>query len=303
MGKTMKKLVLQALLTLYLSNSWADNAIFALDSDPHSIWPKRYRSTIHKQPNFIPKMIGSGQFNWNQLKNVLNTHQGYHLYIIDLRQESHGFLNNQTPFSWYAIKNWENLHKSVQRINSTEKKRFQKLNGIENIPIYLIQKKSNDGVVIEKTETKVSIVNALSEQQFLTEKGIENKRFYVADRMPDSPETIDKWINLLKSIDIRKTILYIHCRGGSGRTTQFMAIADIWFNAQNDSLNTILQREFVIGGKDLTQLPEKSHFSFYYAKKRLRLVSQVYAYVKKYHEGMESFSSWQRKTQNEKGVN
>ena len=75
---------------------------------------------------------GSAQFSepqFHQLANTLRTlAKGKRIYVIDLRQESHVFLNGN-PISWYEEHNWANNGKTLAQIQREEALRFGGLVG------------------------------------------------------------------------------------------------------------------------------------------------------------------------------
>jgi Inositol hexakisphosphate len=288
----MKKVALSFILLFMSMSIFANDGTLVFDSKRKDSYPSLYRSTFFHDSQFIPKMIASGQFNDNQLAKIIKAHPGFHITVIDLREESHGIINGKTPFSWYAIKNWGNQGKSQKTILHDEKKGYKKLEKQRVALIAEIKKKSNDGEIIDKTEHAIRIQRVISEKVYVTAKGLGHKRLLVTDRQPPSDITVDKWVELLKKMDVEKSIYYLHCRVGSGRTTQFMVMADIWFNSKSDSLETIIERQHLMGGRDLTKLPDKDHYSYPHAVARLQLMKDFYKFVKQYPGGEHVFSTW-----------
>lgn len=61
---------------------------------------------------------GSAQFSLNQfsaLTKALQENGAKDIYIVDLRQENHGFFNNDAV-SWYGKRDWANIGKSRKEI-------------------------------------------------------------------------------------------------------------------------------------------------------------------------------------------
>ncbi|MDX8431691.1 MAG: hypothetical protein SNF33_07840 [Candidatus Algichlamydia australiensis] len=57
----------------------------------------------------------SSQFSIEELRAIKTEFSNEHLVIIDLRQESHGFINNYAV-SWYVAKNWINQGLSIHDV-------------------------------------------------------------------------------------------------------------------------------------------------------------------------------------------
>ncbi len=63
---------------------------------------------------------GSAQFSREGLRQLQEKLAGKKLLVVDLRQESHGFLNGW-PVSWYADHDWANLGKTLKEVESFSK--------------------------------------------------------------------------------------------------------------------------------------------------------------------------------------
>ena len=211
----MKKLLLFVTLYFMSMTIFANEGTLVFDSKQNEAYPSRYRSTLFHDSQLIPKMIASGQFNDKQLDKILAAHPGFHITVIDLRQESHGIINGQIPFSWYAIKNWGNLGKSQKVILHNELKGYKKLEKQHVALIAKIKKKSDDGKIIDKKEQQIDIQRVTSEEDYVTAKGLGYMRLFVTDRQPPSDTTVDKWVEMLRQLDVEKSIYYVHCRVGS----------------------------------------------------------------------------------------
>jgi hypothetical protein len=62
---------------------------------------------------------GSGQFSAKGFDAVVKRAGGRPLVVLDLRQESHGFVGG-TPVSWFGVRNASNSGKSADQINRDE---------------------------------------------------------------------------------------------------------------------------------------------------------------------------------------
>ena len=165
---------------------------------------------------------GSAQFSepqFHQLANKLRKlAQGKRIYVIDLRQESHVFLNGN-PISWYEEHNWANAGKTLAQIRHEEEVRFAGLLGA-TIRAYGVAHDQKSG----KTEIKVHSV--VTEQQAVEEEGFVYLRLPVPDYAWPPAETIDAFIEFVKGIDMKQSWLHFHCHAGTGRTGIFMMLYD-----------------------------------------------------------------------------
>jgi len=240
-------------------------ALLVLDGNPSLPYPPNYRSTfdlstqskqtIDSQGLKNLHVIGSGQFSEQQLKNIIQ-HISNHILVIDLRRESHGFING-IPCSWYGQYNWENRYKTPKDILFEEQRRLHALSLLPKVIIYEIKGKTKQDkinavwpivLVPKQVSTEAQLVHAFHLQYY---------RIFVNDHQPPTKQQVKNLVKLLKKLP-PDTWIYFHCRAGKGRTTTFMVIYDIIKNASLVSFDDILKRQAAIGGKNLARLPPAS---------------------------------------------
>ncbi|WP_333861369.1 fused DSP-PTPase phosphatase/NAD kinase-like protein [Clostridium sp.] len=265
-----------------------------IDSKKEDEMPKRFRKTTDtiKEDDDLPNLTGfsslnesgSAQFttkNIGLMKKAIDTMP---IFIVDLREESHGFINH-FAVSWLGEdgKNKGNKGLSKEEVLKNESKR---LNSI----------KLNKPITIKNKEI---IPTEVQSEKELVEK---NKMFYVripvTDNERPSDEMVDYFIKLVKKLP-KDSWVHFHCKAGIGRTTTFMVMYDIMKNAKQVNLEDIMERQVLIGGKNLLKPSYKpgSHSS-----ERSEFIKNFYEYAKENKDGFNtSWSQWM-KNKREVGV-
>lgn len=256
-----------------------------IDSKKEDEMPKRFRKTTDtiKEDNDLPNLTGfsslnesgSAQFttkNIGLMKKAIGTMP---IFIIDLREESHGFINH-FAVSWLGE---DGKNKGNKGLNKEEvlKNETKMLNSI----------KLNEPITIKNKEI---IPTEVQSEKELVEK---NKMFYVripvTDNERPSDEMVDYFIKLVKKLP-KDSWVHFHCKAGIGRTTTFMVMYDIMKNGKQVSLEDIMERQVLIGGKNLLKPSYKpgSHSS-----ERSEFIKNFYEYVKENKDGFNtSWSQW-----------
>jgi protein-tyrosine phosphatase len=220
---------------------------------------------------------GSGQFSE---KGLVLTKQdigrSMPITIVDLRQESHGFING-IAVCWADDHNKANRGLSRELVLSDETTRLQSMELNEPISI-------EDKTLVPK---KVQ-----SEENLVKSSGMSYIRIPVTDKgLPDNDMT-DYFIKFVNSLP-SSTWLHFHCKAGKGRTTTLMVMYDIMKNAKNVSLQDIVTRQFLLGGRNLLraeQLPRDR------AEQRAKFLNGFYRYCV---ENNDSFkTTWSQWVQN-----
>lgn len=228
------------------------------------------------------RVSGSGQFSEKHFNEMLQhlPISPQQLIVLDLRQESHGFINGN-PVSWTdGNYNYGNLNKSKPEIEIDEYQRLRLAAQAKRI-------------VVNPTQEPVKLVvnTVKTERVLVEEKGASYIRLPVTDHNRPSNEVLDHFIELVKSLPSDYWI-HFHCKGGKGRTTTFLTLFDIMKNARQVSLNDILKRQQFIGGVDLNQFEMKEGEKKRAAQQRLELVEQFYLYCRQVPDFQMSWSTW-----------
>ena len=220
-----------------------NNTFIVRDSVSVTGLPDRFRD--------IPSLniSGSAQFTAEQLNNLKKTINKPNICIIDLRQESHGLVNE------YAI-SFFNLYKDLNNGFTTEqtlKTEDDLLNKIKIGEPLNIYKKT--GIIFK--EITVDFVS--NESSIVTKNGMKYIRYAVKDNGAPTPETVDQFVEFVKTkpSDLH---LHFHCDAGEGRTTTFMSMYQTMMNNTNLSMDQIMSYQYNIGGVNLHDNKHQSEF-------------------------------------------
>ena len=263
--------MLSLVLSMIHSTSFAtEKTLLVIDGNGDKERPKNYRIMKTKDLN----IIGSGQFSKNQLA-LIQSEIKKPIYIIDLRQESHGFVDGQ-PVSWYGPKNWDNLSKPENTIPYAEKHLLDGLKDKEHIEIkQILSKNKQKGEVVDTKTINMRAVDIQNEKELVDAFNMNYKRFYITDHAAPSPIQVKQFETFINSLP-KDSWIYIHCRAGVGRTTTFMTLIEIMKSDCNRSLDDILEHQIQLGGKNLKDLPDTKAFKYDAAHKRLESIRAFY---------------------------
>lgn len=249
------------------------------------------QSKITAKENLPPRFrlmpfhaAGSGEFNKLQLLNAIKKmHEP--IYIVDLRQESHGFINGDLPISLYGNHNAINQNLTAEQLHTIENKVLKEISSQPNLIFVQRDKtaKYNFYGDAEKgiwgSSITIPIHEVASEKMFVKSLGLFYQRFPVTDHMPPDNYTVIQFLNFYQTLP-ENSWLYFHCHGGAGRTTTFLAMVAILKNGETTTLNAILARQHVLGGSNLRDIKITRPLWFTQAaRQRLEFIQQFYNYV------------------------
>ena len=256
-----------------MTNAWAlPNPLLVLDARNSDSLPKKFRiaANIHA--------AGSAQFSERGLMKAVDRIHTHHVTIVDLRQESHGYLNG-SAISWYGTHDAANAGLNAKEISLRETSLLSHLAKSKFAKVYNISDKSEDGTISSAKPQDYVVHTVSSEEEIAGNHHLGYNRIYVQDFHAPSTKAVDQFVKLVRKLP-EKQWLYFHCRGGSGRTTSFMAMYDMMRNAKTVSFDEIISRQELIGGKNLTKLPKESDYKYPFAVERLELLKKFYEYAK-----------------------
>lgn len=214
-----------------------------IDTDSKDNLPTNYRNI--KKLN----ISGSAQFTPNQTPNIVKDINSKDILFIDLRQESHGFINN-LAFSYFGDSKILNYELDSVDVLKNEKILLSSIPLHSKITIY---KKSGK---VYKTLKAKTISN---EESLILNSNAKYLRLPVKDEGIPSLDIVDNFVNIIKTKP-KDLHIHFHCAHGVGRTTQFMVLYQIMNNTDNLSLKEILEYQIKEGGADLTKITERAEF-------------------------------------------
>ena len=278
--------------------------LLVLDEEPGLILPKAFRtssSNFSDKENATSKegledlkAAASAQFSTQTLQNALKSLEGP-VWIVDLRKESHGFVNDM-PISWYSAQNRGNVNESDDNILRQEAMLFSDLKRLKVINVNKIEEKK-EGVIEKTTPVHFNIENAFPEVTLANKLNLGYLRLGVLDHHRPEDITVDHFIDFVKTLP-PESWLYFHSRGGKGRSTPFMVMYDIMRNGHKVSLEDIVARQALLGGSNLFDISEEGddNWKKEAAIERKDFITKFYKYVKDRRGYPEkSWSEWSKK--------
>lgn len=241
----MKKIYLSVAIfiaAIILTAKVSAEGIWRLDGEILNELPRNFRTfddlniSASGQPSMESLVVLS-----NELKNKLAGDGN--IYIVDLREESHGFFNGY-PVSWYINKNLANFFKPRYQIASIEAEQLQNMLGrqVDLLPLGNEDKKLFKPV-------NIFVDSVTTESEAAAALGLIYVRFPVTDMYFPTPEVVDQFINFVANLG-ENDLVHFHCQAGHGRTTTFTVMYDI-LKSPEKSLGEICKRHAENGGSDL----------------------------------------------------
>lgn len=250
-----------------------EDKFIILDVKKNYKLPPRFRSIQELN------ISGCAQFRPSQIDNIKVAITSPKITVVDLRQESHGFIDD-SPISYYSFFQLINSNLNSQNTLKAEKEDLSKISIGANIPIF-----KTTGEYLESL--KANVVS--NEEKTCENFGLGYKRIAVRDNSIPTPEAVDDFINFVNNTTDDIHILF-HCDAGDGRTTMFMSMFQMMKNPSNESLSTILNDQITIGGIILTDnIPRATFLEYFYN----------YTLENKESEFKTNYSTWLK---NKKGL-
>ncbi|MGH2575662.1 MAG: fused DSP-PTPase phosphatase/NAD kinase-like protein [Ignavibacteria bacterium] len=267
----------------------ADSVILLLDDEYNNPLPQNFRTCTDslKSSDVIPditglsslRVSGSAQFwekNLSVMKDVIGAQN---ITIVDLRQESHGFVNGM-PVSWYGKYDWANLGMTGDEVILDERQRLDSLLRKGSITISeKTQKNKSTGEITGKKYLIVEVETVSEERETAEKYGFSYFRIAVTDHRSPGLKDVNRFVEFVRGLP-EDAWLHFHCHAGDGRTTTFMAMYDMMRNAKKAELKDILQRQYLLGGIDLSKDDDFPEYDRQYAIERTEFLGKFYLYCK-----------------------
>jgi hypothetical protein len=292
----------EPVLPVWLVRNW---------EDPNSDAPGNFR-TLQDSPHrdeetaLLPTRIGmlflrasgSAQFSEKNLQWIKHKLGKYKITVVDLRQEAHGFLNG-LPISWYMAEDQINRGKGLAQIESDEESRLDGLLRKKDVTVFkLADSDEPQGFERGVDPELVKVNDAVTEKQLCADLELYYVRLPVADYQRPADKEVDRFIELVRSMD-QDSWLHIHCAQGVGRTTIFLAMFDMMHNAKYVSLEDIVKRQWLLGGIDLLSTDVSNQWEYPYAEERANFVRHFYQYCQNNNDDFKQlWSEWLKQMEN-----
>lgn len=253
--------------------------------------PKNFRKTTNlsviennKNINLVGldklNISGSAQFSVKNLPILIDAiGTSLPITVIDLRQESHGFIN-EYAVSWTDEKNNANAGLTREQVIRKEE---QELNSI----------KLNEPITFYNHPELTLIPTKVQNENYLVEsKGLSYKRVTVRDGGIPTDDMVDYFVDIVKN-QPKDSWLHFHCKHGIGRTCTFMIMYDMMKNYQSASAEDIINRQVTLANY------KESTTESLYNKERIDFLNKFYDYCKANGDGFNiKWSKWKKAAAN-----
>lgn len=215
---------------------------------------------------------------------------GKPVVVLDLRQESHGYLNGRA-ITLVSNHNWLNLGKTNEQSAADQEDWLASLRSRKTVPgVLTVPQYREKQYFLGKS---MAVATVRNEQYYVEKWGFEYHRLFITDHRAPSDADVDAFLALVKSKP-KKTWFHVHCRGGKGRTSTVLAMFDMLKNADKVSFEDIIHRQASIS-------PYYNLFDVYrdnpdltpYYVKRLAFLMQFYEFSRQSLMGYAgTWSDW-----------
>ncbi len=234
-----------------------DQPVLAFDYPPDTPLPKNFRladgGPDPKGSGVTVRLSGSSEFDAAGLDRLAATLPGP-VVVVDLRQESHGFLNGE-PVGWFADKDRGNFGKTPDRAAADQAARLEALRRAGTAVVTTILSKNKRGGIKKSRQDAVAVTAVASEAEMAAGRGLGYLRLFVTDDMAPDPEQADRFVEFCRTM-APGTWLHVHCRAGHGRTTTFMVMYLLLFHPDGKTVDRIAAEQAALGGTDLLGPPK-----------------------------------------------
>ena len=229
-------------------------------------------------------IVGCPQFSEGEFYALLTQIQKehpdslpHHVYIFDLREESHGFVQGHSIY-WHGPRNDANKGIALDILLPQEHEQLKNLKkqSVVSAPL----KKLWRDPPLKNSVFALSTHEPYTEKALVQGAGSHYIRVPITDHCPPTPHQVDLFLSYFRDLP-KEAISVFHCKGGWGRTTTFMVLSDIWMNHDKASCTEIIARQAAFPeSMDLAHhqvLDNK--WKIEKSKERLKLIQDFYEYA------------------------
>lgn len=217
-------------------------AAWRLDGD-------RSAPPIHFRRDESLRIAGGGQPSKTTLAHLheqLSLSIDTPLWVIDLRQESHGYLN-EDAVSWHGVANAANRGKAAESVERDEQQRLAEAIGTN---VQAVPMGHYDEAHIPYTFAE-AVTGFATERHIARKSGLGYVRIAATDMHWPEPQAIDDFVRFYRSLPQEHGWLYFHCQAGQGRTTTFMVLYELLERPDCTAYEAIAHQR-TLGGADLS---------------------------------------------------
>ena len=263
-----------------LSCAAQETAFIRIDRDDPDAWRNELENVRFLEDE---NMSGSAQFSETQFHELAKDlkERSDDVWVIDCRQESHGFING-IAVSWCGAENAANRGKTAEEIEAAE----EELSGLMGSNVTAFTTKDDQPL----DSCEYSVKKWQTERGLAMDEGMNYMRLACPDHCWPPAGVIDEFMAFAKDLD-DDAWLHFHCQAGSGRTGAFMTIWEM-MQKTDAPVEEILRHQAETGSGNLLDraAPEKSPSQ----KERCVLARAMSLYIKENHESgyANKWSDW-----------
>ncbi len=221
---------------------------------------KRPWDTLNLRYLPVEGMSGSAQYSKEQLQQILSEIEARYkiarnkILIVDLRGEAHVFADAE-PIS---ILDKKDESTATKEYRSTQENIIKDKLANQNITVIPHRFTLNHPPMISREVLEKQPITRIfstieTEEEMVKGIGAQYLRIPIPDYSAPTPEQIQFFDEAIKKSGAEW--IHIHCHGGVGRSTTFMAVLDM-IRQPNLSLDEIIERQWKAGGRDMKGPPE-----------------------------------------------
>ena len=204
---------------------------------------------IHFRRDESLRIAGGGQPSKTTLAHLheqLSLSIDTPLWVIDLRQESHGYLN-EDAVSWHGVANAANRGKAAESVERDEQQRLAEAIGTN---VQAVPMGHYDEAHIPYTFAE-GVTGFATERHIARKSGLGYVRIAATDMHWPEPQAIDDFVRFYRSLPQEHGWLYFHCQAGQGRTTTFMVLYEL-LESPDRTADEAIAHQRALGGADLS---------------------------------------------------